>query len=182
MEPRDAATVILARPAEAGVEVLLLTRAETSAFLPGFLVFPGGAIEPGDRALAASLFGDPSEAARACAMRELQEEAGISLSPSEATAMVEIARWVAPEFIEKRFDARFFAAAVPRGIEPAPDGVEVTDARWATPQSVLDAVERGDAEVMWPTLVTLRALAGCREVGEVLELRVDQIPHTEEAR
>jgi 8-oxo-dGTP pyrophosphatase MutT (NUDIX family) len=69
MEPRPAATVIVARPVDGGVEVLAVTRADASTFAPGFVVFPGGTIEPGDEALAARLFGDPAEAARACALR-----------------------------------------------------------------------------------------------------------------
>ncbi len=65
----------------------------------------------------------------------------------------------------------------PGGVEAVPDGVEVTAARWATPQSVLEAVGRREEQVFWPTLVMLQALAECREVADVLALRVDQIPH-----
>jgi 8-oxo-dGTP pyrophosphatase MutT (NUDIX family) len=201
MEPREAATVILARAALEAVEVLVLTRADESPFLPGFAVFPGGAIDPGDQALAVRLFDDPSETARACAVRELYEEAGILLTrngamartpedplesivfdPPPARRLVEIARWIAPESLDVRFDARFFAAAIPPGIEPIPDGVEVSAARWATPQTLLEAVGRQEEQVFWPTLVTLQALAGCHEVADVLELRVEQIQHPDAAR
>lgn len=201
MEPRPAATVILARPADGGVEVLVLTRGESNRFLPGFAVFPGGTIEPGDGELATTLFGDPSERARACALRELYEEAGILLTaggpvarrpdgpltafpfePPEAGALVEIARWIAPEFLERRFDARFFAAPAGPGLDPVADGLEIAEARWARPDEVLEAVDRGQAQVMWPTMVTLRALAECRDVSDVLALRVDQIPRPGVAR
>ena len=201
MEPREAATIVLARPAVEGIEVLILTRTEGSSFLPGFAVFPGGAIDPGDHLLASRLFNNPSEAARACAVRELYEETGILLTrngamsrapevplesmlfdPPPARRLVEIARWIAPESLEVRFDARFFAIPAPEGIEPIPDGVEVSAARWETPQQVLKAVGRGDEQVMWPTLVTLQALADCREVADVLELRVEQIPHPDAAQ
>src|SRR5688572_22218135 len=130
MEPRPAATVILARPAERGVEVLVLTRGSANPFLRGFTVFPGGAIDPEDDDLAERLFGDRSEAARACAVRELEEELGIRLEPEVAGTLVEVARWVAPEFVEKRFDARFFAVPAPADAEPAPDGTEASDARF----------------------------------------------------
>ena len=201
MDPREAATIVLARPAEEGIEVLVLTRSESSSFLPGFVVFPGGAIDPGDHSLAARLFNNPSEAARACSVRELYEEAGILLTkngamaktsqarleqmlfdPPPARRLVEIARWIAPESLDVRFDARFFAVGAPSGLEPTPDGAEVTEARWATPQAVLEAVGRREAQVMWPTLVMLKSLAECREVGDVLALRVDQIPHPDSAR
>ena len=196
MEPREAATIVLARPATDGIEVLVLTRTESSGFLPGFLVFPGGSIDPGDHALASRLFMDPSQPARACAVRELYEEAGILLTrngamarvpetpidailfdPPPARRLVEIARWIAPESLEVRFDARFFAVGAPRGVEPTPDEIEVSAARWVAPGKVLEAVGRREEQVFWPTLVMLQALARCQEVADVLALRVDQIPH-----
>ena len=175
MEPRPAATLILARPADGGVEVLVLTRAEGNPFLPGYTVFPGGAIDPADEEAAQAQFGDRGEAARACAVRELQEELGITLEPQVARGMPEVARWVAPEFIAKRFDARFFAAPAPDQ-EPVPDGTEAADARFVSPSDLLAEVEAGRAEVFWPTLVMLRALAECATVDDVLALRVEQIP------
>jgi 8-oxo-dGTP pyrophosphatase MutT (NUDIX family) len=176
MEPRPAATLILARPAERGVEVLVLTRGSANPFLPGYTAFPGGAIDPEDTSLAERLFGDRREAARACAIRELEEELAIRLDPRGAETLVEVARWVAPDFVEKRFDARFFATHAPANAEPAPDGKEASDARFAVPSEILDEVDRGDAEVFWPTLVMLRALAECGTVEDVLALRVEQIP------
>jgi 8-oxo-dGTP pyrophosphatase MutT (NUDIX family) len=195
MEPRPAATVILARPDPSGVQVLVLERGEGNRFAPGFAVFPGGAIEPADAELAASLFADPSESARACALRELHEEAGIlltsagpvthphdgplaaaSFEPPSLEMLPEIARWIAPDFLEKRFDARFFAAAAPEGLRAVADRVEIAEARWVRPATVVEAWERGSTKLMWPTIVTLRALAGCADVAEVLDLRVEQVP------
>lgn len=167
--------MILARPADGGVEVLVLTRAEHNTFLPGYTVFPGGAIDPADEDAAEGLFGDRGEAARACAVRELEEELSITLEPDLAGRMPEVARWVAPEFIEKRFDARFFAAPAPDQ-EPVPDGTEAADARFVSPSELLAEVGAGRAEVFWPTLVMLQALADCGTVDDVLALRVEQIP------
>lgn len=195
VDARPAATVIVARPAPRGIEVLAVRRAAAAPFAPGFLVFPGGLIEPGDAALAARLFGDPAEAPRACALRELYEEAGLLLTaegPEERdgrpaldslrfpapdpAALVEVSRWVAPEFLAVRFDARFFAVAAPRGLRPIPDGTEVDRAWWAAPADLLAARARGEAPLMWPTLSALRALAGCRTVEEALALRIEQAP------
>jgi 8-oxo-dGTP pyrophosphatase MutT (NUDIX family) len=192
--PRLAATVIVARPAEDGVEIVALTRAPGSRFAPGFVVFPGGAIEPRDEELASRLFGDRAESARACALRELYEETGLLLTvdgpitlrpngpienvafdPPAPEVLVEISRWVAPEQLEKRFDARFFATAAPPGLQPSPDGTEIEEARWARPGDLLAAAERGDTTLMWPTYVTLRELERCRSVAEVLALRVAQV-------
>ena len=194
MEPKPAATVIVARPEGDGIEVLVLRRSETTRFLPGHVVFPGGAVEPEDEALADRLFGDPEEGARACAVRELYEESGLLLTaagpearrpdhPIEALrfeapvsgSLVEVARWVAPEFFETRYDARFFATSAPPGLEVIPDGTEIVDAWWTRPSDVLEAANRGEASIIWPTLVTLDALNRCRSVDDVLALRVEQV-------
>jgi 8-oxo-dGTP pyrophosphatase MutT (NUDIX family) len=187
--------VVVARPDEDGVEVLALRRSAGSRFAPGFVVFPGGAIEPEDAGLALRLFGDAEEAARACALRELYEEAGLLLTtdglearperapiedvefvPPRASTLMEMARWIAPEQLEVRFDARFFSLGAPKGIDPTPDEVEVEQAWWARPLDLLEENRRGSAPLMWPTLVTLHRLAECRTVEEVLDLRVEQVP------
>lgn len=201
VEPRPAATVVVARPADPGVEVLLLRRSESTPFAPGFLVFPGGLIEEGDRDLALRWFGDRGEAARACALRELYEEAGLLLvedgleerperrpladlafRPPPAAALSEMARWIAPEFLEVRFDARFYAVAAPGDIVAHPDGVEADGAWWVQAEEVLRRSIEGDASLMWPTLITLEALVGCRTVEDVLVLRVEQIEPGREER
>lgn len=201
VEPRPAATVVAARPAPGGAEVLVLRRASASRFAPGFVVFPGGLVEPGDPALADRWWGDAREADRACALRELYEETGLlltvdgpehrrsrepierlSFEPAPPGVLVEQARWVAPAFLEVRFDAAFFSVAVPPGIEVTPDGVEIERAWWTRPETVLEASHRGDAPLMWPTLVTLEALADCDSVDDVIALRVEQIEPGREDR
>jgi 8-oxo-dGTP pyrophosphatase MutT (NUDIX family) len=195
MEPRPAATVIVARPADTGVEILALRRSSRSRFQPGFVVFPGGSVEPPDTALAERWFGDPAEAARACALRELYEEAGLLLTatgpearvpavPVAATrfdppppgALVEVARWIAPDFLDVRFDATFFATEALAGVEVTPDGIEIDRAEWRSPGEVLAGGDRGDFALAWPTRVTLEFLARCRTVRDVLDLRMEQVP------
>ncbi len=92
---RDAASVVLVRDGAAGPEVLMGLRGAQAAFLPSKLVFPGGAVDPGDHevALAAPLpapcrarlaeAGGSAALAHAvavCALRELWEEIGIALT------------------------------------------------------------------------------------------------------
>jgi 8-oxo-dGTP pyrophosphatase MutT (NUDIX family) len=48
VEPKPAATVVLVRDGDAGMEVLLLKRHRSSGFVPGAYVFPGGRTDPGD--------------------------------------------------------------------------------------------------------------------------------------
>ena len=45
---RDAATVIVTRPGPAGPEVLMGQRGAQASFMPSKVVFPGGAVDPGD--------------------------------------------------------------------------------------------------------------------------------------
>jgi len=94
--PRDAATVVLLRPAGAGagVEVLMLRRVAAMKFAPGAYVFPGGSVDPADHEAAVGWHGpDPAEfgarlgasaeMARAlvcAAVRETFEEAGVLLA------------------------------------------------------------------------------------------------------
>jgi 8-oxo-dGTP pyrophosphatase MutT (NUDIX family) len=132
-EPRPAATVIAARDRGDGIEVLVLQRSPGSRFLPGYVVFPGGAVDPGDEELARRWFGDASEATRACAIRELAEETGLALTakglmadkegavdqaPPAADALHQVSHWIAPEEVPVRFDARFFAVSVANGAKP----------------------------------------------------------------
>lgn len=192
--PRPAATVIVVRPALEGVEVLVVRRGPANQFGPGFVVFPGGVVEAGDRDLAVRMFGRASEEVRACALRELYEETGLLLTgrgfrvrPAPRPplrevafahpppdALVEMARWVAPVDVPVRYDTWFFAAAAPRNLEPSPDGVEADRAWWATPTEVL--ARRHDEPLMWPTVATLEALSECRTVEDVLALRIPQEP------
>jgi len=95
---REAATVVLARDAAGGIEVLLLERHRASPMAPGAFAFPGGRVEAGDggpewepfcRGLtvtaAAAVLADVQPAARAigfwvAALREAFEEAAILLA------------------------------------------------------------------------------------------------------
>jgi 8-oxo-dGTP pyrophosphatase MutT (NUDIX family) len=195
MEPRPAATVVVARPGETGLEVLLLRRAPASRFAPGYVVFPGGVVDADDDRLASAWFGDPDERVRTCAVRELAEEAGLvltaaglrALAPEESIedavagdpppfdALPGMARWRAPEILPVRFDAWFYAVAAPAGTPAMPDMVEVDEAWWERPA---DALARHGlwTALMWPTYRTLQALTACSSVEDVLRLRVSQEP------
>jgi 8-oxo-dGTP pyrophosphatase MutT (NUDIX family) len=76
-----AATLVVFRDAGAGPpDLLIVERARAMAFAAGALVFPGGRIDQGDRALALELGGDLDDmAARGAAIRETIEEAGLPI-------------------------------------------------------------------------------------------------------
>ncbi|MDY7115190.1 MBL fold metallo-hydrolase [Halomonas sp. SSL-5] len=92
-EIRPAATLALVRDSDRGLEVLLLQRTWQAAFLPGYFVFPGGAVDRqdpdvrsftsgrGDAAISQTLSLDEGGADyMIAALRECLEEAGLLLA------------------------------------------------------------------------------------------------------
>jgi len=146
-EPRLAATIVLLRRGgkhrARGVEVLMVRRSESASFMPGVWVFPGGGLEDG-------------EAPVECAARELAEETGIDLG--DDPEVLPWSRWITPEVVPVRFDTHFLLALAPAHSPPKPDGVEVSDAGWFAPGAALDAGERGEIELVFPTVKTLESL------------------------
>ncbi len=161
-EPRPAASVVLLRRGgkhgERALEVLLLKRTERANFMPGVWVFPGGAVDAGD--------GSEEAAYRACALRELEEEAGIALPAEEE--MVLFSRWITPEVVSRRFDAWFFLALAPAHTPPRPDGVETTEAGWFRPSAALDAHAAGELSLAFPTVKQLESLLPFHSSEEAL--------------
>ena len=78
------ATVVLARPARHGFEVLLLKRLRTSGFVPGAFVFPGGRVDAADSSVdliarTEGMTAEPEPAYWMAAAREAFEETGLLL-------------------------------------------------------------------------------------------------------
>jgi 8-oxo-dGTP pyrophosphatase MutT (NUDIX family) len=160
--PRPAASVVLLRRggkhSQRALEVLMLRRSEEARFMPGVWVFPGGSLDEADGAEEAGL--------RACALRELAEEAGIELDAGEE--LIPFTRWITPEVIATRFDAWFFLALAPAHTPPQPDGVETTEARWFQPSAALEAQDAGELVLSFPTQTQLRWLADFRTSDEAI--------------
>jgi 8-oxo-dGTP pyrophosphatase MutT (NUDIX family) len=108
--PRDAASVLLLRPAgpedpgRPGLEVYMLRRARSMAFAPGVFVFPGGSVDPRDAEEGMAWAGPdaqewgraldaPPALARAlvcAAVRETFEESGVLLAgPTPGTVVAD---------------------------------------------------------------------------------------------
>jgi 8-oxo-dGTP pyrophosphatase MutT (NUDIX family) len=151
--PRPAASVVLMRRGgkhgQRALEVLLLQRNPAAAFFPGAWVFPGGAVEVED--------GEGPDGFRACAIRELHEEAGIELAADEE--MVPFCRWITPEVVPRRYDAWFFLALAPAHTPPQVDDGEIVDARWFRPAAALADADAGGIGLAFPTRVQLGWLA-----------------------
>jgi len=77
------------------------------------------------------------------------------------------AHWVTPVFEPRRFDTRFFSAAVPDGQVPDDLTSEVDHADWADPAEVLDALDEGEVLMLPPTRVCLEVLADADSVEAV---------------
>lgn len=181
--PRPAATVLLVKDGDPW-ELLMVHRPGGADFAPGAYVFPGGAVHDEDRQW-------PDEIAGA-AIRETFEETGMLLAdagPAECDAvrallsggstfhaalrslglkaafseLVMFARWVTPAQLRRRFDTRFYVAAMPTGQDVHPQEGEVTDWLWISPRRALDTNE---ITLVYATRAILESVADQRDVVE----------------
>ena len=91
--------------------------------------------------------------------------AGLRVRPSD---LVYFARWVTPEGQPKRYDTRFYAAAIPDGQVPSAAPGEVESVTWIAPQEALANAENADAYVLPPTRAVLQSLARFADVNTAL--------------
>jgi 8-oxo-dGTP pyrophosphatase MutT (NUDIX family) len=177
---RPAATVIVLREQDKpeglsprAFEVLMVRRNANMAFMAGSYVFPGGRVEEADRpapgtALVPARFPDLSDedeaAYRTAAVRELEEEANVRLTPAD---LEPLAHWVTPQIETRRFDTRFFLARMPAGQVAKHDEGETTALEWMTPSSAVAKFERRELLLPPPTWTTLRQLEKLASIEEV---------------
>ncbi len=137
--PRPAATVLLLRDGADGIEVFMAVRHHGSSFMPGVLVFPGGAVDPDDAALSLQGAADSSDEAvsRIAGVREVFEEAGFLLArPIDGVDLVGQDRF--ERFADNHRsslcagEAQFSAIMKAEGLVPAAD-LLTPFARWITP-------------------------------------------------
>lgn len=191
---RQAATVILLRPADDDIEVFLLRRRKNASFMSGAFVFPGGIADDGED--------DP----RQTAARELFEEAGVLLATTAVDdaaraamrarvlageplaavlaetglalaldALTYFAHWITPSAEPRRYDTRFFLAVLPAGQEPRFDAHETVDQVWATPRQAL--ARAGELALPPPQVRSLHELSGTRTVDAALALAAGRARH-----
>jgi 8-oxo-dGTP pyrophosphatase MutT (NUDIX family) len=157
-KPRQAATVIVLRGGTDTLEVLLVKRNPKQRFMGGAWVFPGGAVDTGE--------GEGDAAHRLAGVREVREEAGLALA--DPGALVKLSRWITPPEVRIRFDTHFFLAEAPAGQEARADGGECVDLGWFTPHGALDAYQREEILLVFPTIRTLEQLAPFGSASELL--------------
>ncbi|MET1132169.1 MAG: NUDIX hydrolase [Aeromicrobium sp.] len=69
------------------------------------------------------------------------------------------AHWITPALEPRRYDTRFFVAALPRGQRIGTVSTEADKSLWAPLSEVLARVDAGGAAMMPPTVVTCRELS-----------------------
>jgi 8-oxo-dGTP pyrophosphatase MutT (NUDIX family) len=157
--PRQAATVIVLRGGSDALEVLLVKRTPAARFMGGAWVFPGGAVDSHE--------GEGDAAHRAAALRELSEEAGLTVEDPEA--LVKFSRWITPAEVKIRFDTHFFLTPLPEGQAPEVDGEECVDLGWFSPGEALRASRAGEILLVFPTIKHLEQLSAFATADALLE-------------
>jgi glyoxylase-like metal-dependent hydrolase (beta-lactamase superfamily II)/8-oxo-dGTP pyrophosphatase MutT (NUDIX family) len=83
--------------------------------------------------------------------------------------LVPLSRWVTPAGYPRRFDARFFVAALLDGVEPSFEGDEVAAHGWLRPTDALAAMAERRLAMWLPTTTTLQQLEHVTSVDEIIE-------------
>ena len=90
----------------------------------------------------------------------------------DTDALAPWVRWITPRrpsVMNKRFDTRFFLAAVPPAQEARHDDFEVTEARWLTPRQALQQYRAHEIEMAPPQIVSLLHLMQYRDVAQAMQ-------------
>jgi 8-oxo-dGTP pyrophosphatase MutT (NUDIX family) len=87
------------------------------------------------------------------------------------------AHWITPEVEPKRYDTRFFVAAIPPGQRARDVSTEADRIAWLKPADALAGARAGELALLPPTLVTLRQLTAYDSVAAVLAADRDISPH-----
>lgn len=181
-----AATVVVLRDGDEGLEVLMLRRDKDLSFAGGTWVFPGGRIDPGDHSPDDPAAHDPAAqdvgagaagpeadteadmevAARRAAVREAAEEAGLVLDPSSLRRW---SHWTPPPQSPKRFTTAFFVAHLADGAaEVVIDDGEIREHQWRRPDDMLWRRDAGEVSLTPPTMITLHQLSPHADAASVL--------------
>ena len=96
--------------------------------------------------------------------RNLVQTEGWTLTLSDLAPW---AHWITPVGMPRRFDTRFFAAALPEGQNGRPDLRETTIGLWISPRQALRGNLEGNTPLSPPTLVTLNELLGYPTLGSL---------------
>lgn len=149
-EDRDgavlAATILLVRDGDDGLEILLLKRNSNAKNMADVWMFPGGKIDEED------LGSNELERAARGGLRELCEEADVSL---ELDSLTTFSHWLTPAGQKRRFATWFFIATIPEDALVKVDGEEMVEAVWMSPGDAVNEHRAGRLRLPPPTVVSL---------------------------
>lgn len=80
-----------------------------------------------------------------------------------------VAHWVTPEFENRRYDTRFFAAVLPEGQTPDDDTTESDLSDWVSPSALLEEAGQNRSVLLPPTLVCVEQVAAARDARGFLD-------------
>ncbi len=90
----------------------------------------------------------------------------------DSDALVPWSRWITPRrpsVMNKRFDTRFFLAAMPPAQEARQDDFELTEARWLTPRAALAQYRAHEIDMAPPQIVSLLHLLQYRDLAQAMQ-------------
>ncbi|WP_433330625.1 NUDIX hydrolase [Spirillospora sp. CA-294931] len=87
------------------------------------------------------------------------------------------AHWITPKVEPKRYDTRFFVAAMPEGQRARDVSTEADWVSWVSPAEAAERGGTGEWPMLPPTLVTLRELAEYETVADVLAAEREIVPY-----
>lgn len=79
------------------------------------------------------------------------------------------AHWITPPGPPRRYDARFFVAAAPKGQVPLHDDRETVASIWIRPAEALERSDAGDFQLIFPTIRNLQAISEYESSQELLD-------------
>jgi 8-oxo-dGTP pyrophosphatase MutT (NUDIX family) len=87
----------------------------------------------------------------------------------DAGALHLFSHWITPSESPRRYDTWFFVAAAPDGHAYLHDDSETVASVWIRPAAALASAERGDLEIIFPTMRNLEQLARFQTARELLD-------------
>ena len=196
---RPAATVMLVRDADPGIEVFMMRRTTKAAFAGGMYVFPGGAVDDEDSSYEmASIrecfeeagvllardndgrtvrFDEPTMSGRFADYRRRVHAGELSMTRvladegfvPQTEELLWVAHWITPFGEVRRFDTRFFVVAMPSDQEPLHDDIETIESLWVSPGEALRRMRSGELMMLPPTIANLEFLHAHASVDSVVD-------------